>query len=129
MLPVQLIETQSAGREGRRCMVIWSVATVLLSMTAGRAADRPTLLVLPIEMVDTSGEAPTKAHEHRLATLTMYLSQQLSSRGLYAIIDPAPIAAEIDKARVVQPIDRCKGMRARPGPIGSRGSSIDRRGR
>jgi hypothetical protein len=109
MLPVQLKETQSVGRESRLCMVIWCVATILLAMTAGRAADRPTLLVLPIEMVDTSGEAPTNVHEHRLATLTMHLSQQLGSRGLYTIIDPAPIGGEIDKARTAQLLDKCNG--------------------
>jgi Protein of unknown function (DUF2380) len=90
-------------------MAIWTVLAILLFTMAGRAADRPTLLVLPLEMVDTSGEPRTKAHEDRLATLTVYLSQQLGSRGLYAIIDASPIGAEIERARAVQPLDRCNG--------------------
>jgi Protein of unknown function (DUF2380) len=44
----------------------------------------------------------------------MYLSEQLGSRGLCAIIDPAPIGAEIDKARTVQLLDRCNGCERDP---------------
>jgi len=102
---------QSTGRASRRSLTIWILATVLLSTTSGRAANFPTLLVLPLEMVDTSGELATgsKEHEDRLAASTRYLSQQLGSHGLYTIIDPTPIDAEIDKARAIQPLDNCNG--------------------
>ena len=109
MLPGRLIETRSTGRACCRYLAVSTVLTGLLSTTAAWTADRPTLLVLPLEMVDTSGEGRPKAHEDRLATLTVYLSQQLAAPGLYAVIDPAPIDTEIGKARAVQSLDRCNG--------------------
>ena len=61
----------------------------------------PTLLVLPLELVDTSGEPGSgrRDHEERLAALTTYLSQQLADHDVYAIVDPTPIAADIGRAR------------------------------
>jgi hypothetical protein len=97
------------GQASRRFVAIWTVVTVLLSTTAGRAADVPTLLVLPLEMVDTSGESQPKTRANRLATLTGYLSQQLGASGFYAIIDPSPIRAAIETARANQPLDNCNG--------------------
>jgi hypothetical protein len=102
-------DQQRTGRTGRRVMVIWAIATVLLTTTAGLTDDMPTLLALPLEMVDTSGGARPNMQEDRLAPLTEYLSRQLSAHGLYAIIDPTPIDIEIDRARATQPLDRCNG--------------------
>jgi hypothetical protein len=92
-------------------MAIWIAASVLLSTVPGRTADTPTLLVLPIDMVDTSGEIPShaKEHEDRLAALSLYLSNELRAHGLYAIVDPTPIRIEIDKARAAQPLNDCNG--------------------
>jgi len=39
-------------------MAIGTVASVLLAAIAALAADKPTLLILPLDMVDTSGETP-----------------------------------------------------------------------
>ena len=102
---------QAAGRASRRFAAMGIAATVLLATTPGRPAGIPTLLVLPLEIVDTSGETPSRAKEHedRLAALTIYLSKELGAQGLYAIIDPIPIAGEIDKTRAAQPLDRCNG--------------------
>src|SRR5262249_42350254 len=74
-------------------------------------AEPPTLLVLPLEMADTSGEAHPQSDTHadRLAALTRYLSRQISEDRLYRVVDPAPIAADIDRVRAAQPIDRCNG--------------------
>ena len=71
----------------------------------------PMLLVLPLEIVDTSGETPSRAKEHgdRLAALTHYLSKDLAAHGLYAVTDPTPIDAEINKARASQPLYQCHG--------------------
>jgi hypothetical protein len=101
----------STGRTSRRSLTIWTLATVLLLTTPGWVANAAKLLVLPLEMVDTSGEPATgsKEHEDRLAASTRYLSQQLGSHGLYTIIDSTPIDAEIDKARATQPLDNCNG--------------------
>ncbi len=105
----QLHEKRSTGRASHRSAAIWTVVTVMLATTAGRTADMPTLVVLPLEMADTSGETRPGGYEDRLAALTEYLSQQLGVHRLYTIIDPSPIGAEIDKARTIQPLDRCNG--------------------
>ncbi len=92
-------------------MAIWIAASVLLPTVPGRTAEVPTLLVLPLDMVDTSGEIPSHAEEHedRLAALALYLSNELRAHGLYAIVDPTPIRTEIDKARAAQPLADCNG--------------------
>jgi hypothetical protein len=96
---------------GRRFAAIWIGATVLLATTSSRAADIPTLLVLPLEMADTSGETPSRAKEleDRLTTLTLTLSRELGAHGLYSVIDPTSIGTEIDKARATEALDRCNG--------------------
>ena len=74
-------------------------------------ADPPTLLLLPLEMADTSGEAHPQSDTHadRLVALTHYLSQQIAEDRLYTMVDPAPIAADINRIRAAQAIDRCNG--------------------
>jgi hypothetical protein len=108
-----LAELKKKQGFGASCQAtaIWTAVSVLLSSAPDRAADIPTLLVLPLEMVDTSGETPSrvKEHEDRLAALTRYLSKELEAHRLYAIIDPTPIGTEIEKARATQPFDKCKG--------------------
>ncbi len=91
-------------------MALWIAATVLLATIPGRAAGVPTLLVLPLEMVDTSGETPSRAKEHedRLLALAQYLSKALGENGSYAIVDPTPIRAQINKARIVR-LSECNG--------------------
>jgi hypothetical protein len=71
----------------------------------------PSLLVLPLDWVDTSGEIPSHANEHadRLAELRQYLSRSLAQAGIYAVVDPTPIAADIAHARAAQPLDACNG--------------------
>ena len=70
----------------------------------------PALLILPLDMVDTSGETPSHAqkHEDRLVALAQYLSQALANDGSYAIIDPSPISGQINKARTVR-LSECNG--------------------
>jgi hypothetical protein len=102
---------QASGRTSRRFAAMGIGATVLLATTPGLPAGTPTLLVLPLEIIDTSGETPSRAKdlEDRLAALTIYLSKELRTQGLYAIVDPISIAGEIDKTRATQPLDRCNG--------------------
>jgi hypothetical protein len=88
-----------------------AVASVLLAAISAQAADKPTLLILPLDMVDTSGEIPSHAQEHedRLLALAQYLSKALGEDGDYAIVDPTPIRATIDKARATQFLGECNG--------------------
>ncbi|HET7881956.1 MAG TPA: DUF3280 domain-containing protein [Acetobacteraceae bacterium] len=71
----------------------------------------PTLLVLPLDLVDTSGEMPprTEEHEARLAALASWLSQAFADQHAYRVLDPAPIAGEVATARSAQPLSGCNG--------------------
>ena len=86
-------------------------STAVPAAVPAQAAGPPTLLVLPLDMVDISGEIPprTKEHNDRLAALTQYLARSLAESGSYAIADATPIAAEIDEARSAQRLGDCNG--------------------
>ena len=85
--------------------------TAVLAHASAQAAAPPMLLVLPLDMVDTSGEIPPRVKEHndRVTALTQYLAKALAESGSYAIADPTPIAAAIDQARSAQPLGDCNG--------------------
>jgi uncharacterized protein DUF2380 len=91
-------------------MAVMATAIVLIGVMSARGADMPALLILPLDMVDTSGETPSHAQEHedRLVALAQYLSQALAHDGSYAIIDPRPISNQINKARTVR-LSECNG--------------------
>jgi hypothetical protein len=99
------------GRQSYKSIAIGIVASVLLAVILVHAADKPTLLILPLDMVDTSGETPSHAqeHENRLSALAQYLSKALGEDGGYDIVDPRPISATIDKARSTQLLGECNG--------------------
>jgi len=99
------------GQSSRKVIAIHSAAWIILGTISVRAADKPTLLILPLDMVDTSGETPSRAQEHeiRLVALARYLSRALGEEGKYAIVDPTPIGTAIDEARNVQPLSQCHG--------------------
>jgi hypothetical protein len=100
-----------SARTGGPLLAVWAAASFLVAASRVASADPPTLLVLPLEMIDTSGEAHPQSDTHadRLAALTRYLSRQLDEDRLYTVVDPAPIAADIGRAQATQPIDRCNG--------------------
>ena len=87
------------------------IAIAMLAAMSARAAPLATLLVLPLDMVDTSGETPSRAKEHedRLKVLAAYLSNALAEDQVYSIIDPMPIGAAIAATRSTQPLAECNG--------------------
>jgi hypothetical protein len=87
-----------------------AVIAVLMSSPA-RAAAPPTLLVLPLDMIDNSGEAQPHAgeHEDRLKALTSYLSKALAEEQIYTIIDTTPIDTTIAAAHSAQALSECNG--------------------
>ena len=91
-------------------LAAWGLLTWLFAVPAS-ATPTPSLLMLPLDWVDTSGETPSHAKEHadRLAELGQYLSRLLANAGLYAIVDPTPIAADIEHVRATQSLDACNG--------------------
>jgi hypothetical protein len=79
------------------------------------AAAEPSLLVLNLELVDTSGEVTDQREEHerRLASVREILATELAAREVYAVIDPAQIQAEIDATRERQYLHACNGCEIR----------------
>jgi hypothetical protein len=80
-------------------MAFMAATIVLIGVISARGADMPALLILPLDMVDTSEETPSRAQEHedRLVVLAQHLSQALAHDGTYAIIDPGPISGQTKK--------------------------------
>jgi hypothetical protein len=95
------------------------VAALALAVVAALphqlAAAEPSLLVLNLELVDTSGEVTDQreAHERRLATVRDILATELAAREVYTVIDPAQIQAEIDATRERQYLHACNGCEIR----------------
>lgn len=83
----------------------------MLAAVPAWATSAPSLLILPLDWVDTSGETPAHAKEHadRLTDLGQYLSRSLAQASIYSIVDPAPIAVEIEHAHATQSLDACNG--------------------
>lgn len=74
-------------------------------------APRRRLLVLDFELVDTSNEPIDQSAEHarRLARARDDISAGLAARGVYAIVDRAPIAADLDAILKRTYIRTCNG--------------------
>jgi hypothetical protein len=87
------------------------IAILIFSVTPAHSAMPPTLLVLPLDMIDTSGETPPRAAEYegRLVGLASYLSKVLAGERVYALVDPTPIDTAIATARSTQPLSACNG--------------------
>jgi hypothetical protein len=75
----------------------------------------PSILVLDLEIVDTSGEPldQRQAHETRLQAIKETLEAELAARGIYAVVDPTEIRAEIDATRAGQYLHACNGCEFR----------------
>jgi hypothetical protein len=79
------------------------------------ATEPPSLLVLNLELVDTSGEVTdqTEDHERLLAAVRDILASELAAREVYDVIDPADIQAEVDATRERQWLHACNGCEIR----------------
>ena len=75
----------------------------------------PSLLVLNLELVDSSGEVADQRedHERRLAAVREILASEFAARDVYAVVDPRPIQAEIDATRQRQYLHACNGCEIR----------------
>ena len=65
-------------------MAFMAAAIVLIGVISARGADVPSLLILSLDMVDTSGETPSHAQEHedRLVALAQYLRRLWRTMGV-----------------------------------------------
>jgi hypothetical protein len=75
----------------------------------------PSLLVLNLELVDSSGEVTDQREEHerRLAAVREILAGELAARDVYDVVDPAKIQPEIDATREHQYLHACNGCELR----------------
>jgi Protein of unknown function (DUF2380) len=90
------------------------VGVAVLSQQAA-AAEPPSLLVLNLELVDSSGEVTDQRedHERRLAAVRQILASELAARDVYDVVDPAEIQPEIDATRAHQYLHACNGCEVR----------------
>jgi hypothetical protein len=87
------------------CAFFWATAGV------AAAAERPRLLVLDFELVDTSSEPIDHRAEHarRLVVVHDYIASALAARELFELADSAPVRAKIDSILVHQYLRSCNG--------------------
>jgi len=93
----------------------FAIILCLAAPMPAASAGPPSLLVLNVELVDSSGEVTDQRadHERRLAAVREILASELAERDVYAVVDPAPIQAEIDATRARQYLHSCNGCEVR----------------
>jgi len=82
------------------------------------ASPQRRLLVLDFELIDTSNEPIDQSAEHarRLARARDDIGAGLAARGVYDVVDRAPIAADLDailKQTYIRTCNGCEGALAR----------------
>jgi hypothetical protein len=79
------------------------------------SAEPPSLLVLNLELVDSSGEATDQRadHERRLVVVRETVARELAARDVYDVVDPGKVQAEIDATRERQYLHACNGCELR----------------
>jgi hypothetical protein len=109
MLMTRYLRSMQTRRTGLALALV--VAAVLSPSGEPVAAEPPSLLVLNLELVDTSGEVTDQRedHERRLAAIRDILATELAARNVYAVVDPQKIQAEIDATRERQWLHACNG--------------------
>jgi Protein of unknown function (DUF2380) len=120
------LRAPSPGRRQRfhefaLCLAFVAVAVPGL---AQENAALPSLLVLNLELVDSSGEVTDQHedHERRLAAVRDILATELDARDVYDVVDPAKVQAEIDATRERQYLHACNGCELRL----ARAAGVDR---
>lgn len=80
-------------------------------LLAGPAVAAPTLAILNFDIVDTSGEPrdQTADHARRLDALRAYVGAELSARGVYDVLDLAPIRNDVAAAFARERLHACNG--------------------
>jgi len=92
-------------------MRTFMTALCALFLFTGQTCAAPRLLLLDFEIVDTSNEPTDHSadHERRLVEVRERIADALAKRGLYDVVDRAPIRAEIEKALAQQYFRTCNG--------------------
>jgi Protein of unknown function (DUF2380) len=93
-------------------IVLRSVCAALaLWGLAAMAAEPPAIAVIGFELVDDQPDPVRDVdHKRRLAAIQAQLQQGLHQRGLYRVVDTAPVQAQIDALRAQNAfLYRCNG--------------------
>jgi Protein of unknown function (DUF2380) len=95
-------------------MYLTAVGATALPQQAA-ATEPPSLLVLNLELVDSSGEVTDQQEDHdrRLAAVRQTLASELAAREVYDVADPGKIQAKIDATREGQYLHACNGCEIR----------------
>jgi hypothetical protein len=82
-----------------------------LAAAASDPASPPTIAVLDLDLIDTSGEVTDQreVHARRLAAMAARLRQDLAARGIYRVIDTPELRARIAETSKGQYLSRCNG--------------------
>ena len=99
----------------RTVILSLAFATMAVPALAQGSAEPPSLLLLDLELVDSSGEVTDQRADHnrRLAAVRQTLASELAARDVYALVDPTPIQAEIDATQERQYLHACNGCEIR----------------
>ncbi len=100
---------------GRRAGLVLLLA--LSGQFATAAELLPTIAVISFELVDDQPDAIRDAdHKRRLTAIQAQLQQGLHQRGLYRVVDTAPVQAQIETLREQNAfVYRCNGCLAEVG--------------
>ncbi|MGJ0622388.1 MAG: DUF3280 domain-containing protein [Methylocystis sp.] len=97
---------------GRRRLLELALLLPLVEAAPGLAEEpRRRLLVLDFELIDTSNEPIDQSDDHarRLARTRDDISAGLAARGVYVVVDRAPIADDLDAILKRTYIRTCNG--------------------
>ncbi|MBM3562382.1 MAG: DUF2380 domain-containing protein [Alphaproteobacteria bacterium] len=100
---------------GRRRLLVFGLLLPLFrAASASSQEPRRRLLVLDFELIDTSNEPVDQSAEHakRLARARDDIAAGLAARGVYDVVDRAPIAADLDAILKRTYIRTCNGCEA-----------------
>jgi hypothetical protein len=109
------LETVGWTRACRSMVACLAMMATLALPSLSAGAEPPSLLVLNLELVDSSGEVTDQRedHERRLAAVREILAEELAARDVYAVVDASSIQAEIDATRERQYLHACNGCEIR----------------
>jgi hypothetical protein len=100
-----------------RAPVFLMACALLLAGGATRAAEAsdpaspPTIAVLDLDLIDTSGEVTDQREDHarRLAAMATRLRTDFEAQGIYRVIDTPELRARIAETGRSQYLSRCNG--------------------
>ena len=112
LLPSSVIASPSSRTQRVCTFTVWLALVAMALPGSAQENAAPSLLVLNLELVDSSGEVTDQRedHERRLAEVRQILASELAARDVYDVVDPAEIQPE---TRAHQYLHACNGCEVR----------------